>query len=133
MRATRTVAVFFVTAGLIAGCGGTPEGDVSGTVIYDGKPIEQGSISFIPADGNGPSAGGGIKDGKYSASKVPVGMAKIKITGAKVTSKKKMYDDPSSDWVMTSTEMLPTKYNDKTELLYDVRPGSQQKDFDLSK
>ena len=132
MRATRTVAVFFVTAGLIAGCGGTPEGDVSGTVIYDGKPIEQGSISFIPADGNGPSAGGGIKDGKYSASKVPVGMAKIKITGAKVTSKKKMYDD-SSDWVTTSSEILPAKYNDKTELLYDVRPGSQQKDFDLSK
>ena len=133
MRATRAIAVFLVTAGLIAGCGGTPEGDVSGTVIYDGKPIEQGSISFIPADGNGPSAGGGIKDGKYSASKVSVGMAKIKITGAKIATKQKMYDDPKADWVMTSTEMLPAKYNDKTELLYDVQPGVQQKDFNLPK
>jgi hypothetical protein len=44
-----------------------------------------------------------------------------------------MYDDPKSPWVMSSTEMLPGKYHDKTELLYDVQPGTQQKDFHLSK
>ena len=38
---------------------------VRGMVTVDGQPIEEGSISLEPADGQGPTTGGLIKEGKY--------------------------------------------------------------------
>ena len=136
MRPIRIATVCLLAIGLLAGCsGGVGLGEVSGTVTYDGKPVELGSISFIPIDGNGPSGGGAITDGKYMAQKVPVGAAKVRISGAKVTGKMKMSYDSNSPLVTTSTEMLPSKYSDakETELRYDVQPGSQIKNFELAK
>lgn len=132
-RAARAGAIFLLAATMIVGCGGSELSEVTGTITYDGKAIENGSIAFTPADGNGPTAGSAIKDGKYTAQKVPVGTAKVSIHGAKVTGKKMMYDDPKSQPVITSTEFLPAKYNTATELQYEVKPGHQTKDFDLAK
>lgn len=132
MRTVGTVAVFLAAAGLVAGCGGGG-GEVSGTVTYDGKPVEQGSISFVPADGKGPTTGDAIKDGKYTVHKVPAGTAKVIIYGSKMAEKKKMYNDPKADWVQTATDYIPDKYNKATELKYDVQSGNQTKDFDLAK
>ena len=43
---------------------------VSGTITYEGKPLESGIISFTPAEGtDGFAAGGGIKAGKYRISR----------------------------------------------------------------
>jgi hypothetical protein len=54
----------------IAGCGDSSglarRYAVSGTVTYNGKPVEKGTISFAPADANGRAAGGTITDGQYS-------------------------------------------------------------------
>lgn len=136
MNAVRAAAFFLLVLGLLAGCSGGPVvGDVSGTVSFDGKPVEIGSISFISADGSKPSAGGAIADGKYSVSNVPAGPTKVRISGVKVTGKKKMYDDPGSPVVETSVEALPPKYSDDklTELRYDVQSGAQTKNFDLTK
>lgn len=131
LRGSRVPAA--VLLALALGCAGAGTGDVSGTVTYDGKPVEQGAIAFVPADGKGPTAGATITDGKYTASKVPVGTAKVSITGVKVTGKKKMYDDPQAPLVQTAAELLPAKYNEATELRYDVQRGAQTKDFDLAK
>jgi len=136
MNAVRPVAFFFLVLGLLAGCnGGFAVGEVSGTVSFDGKPVEIGSISFISADGSKPSAGGAITDGKYAVSNVPAGPTKVRISGVRVTGQKKMYDAPDSPVVTTSAEMLPPKYSDdkRTELRYDVQSGAQTKDFDLTK
>jgi hypothetical protein len=61
-------AIPIVTA--VLGCGdssGLPTRyRVSGTVTYNGKPLERGTISFAPADGKGRAAGGTITDGRYS-------------------------------------------------------------------
>lgn len=134
MRQLRMATLFLPLVGLLVGCpGAAPTGDVSGTVTYDSQPIEQGSITFTPADGKGPTAGGSIVGGKYTAPKVPAGAAKVSISGAKATGKKKMYDDPNAPLVQTSSEMLPDKYNKSTVLQYDVAPGIQTKDFDLAK
>jgi hypothetical protein len=68
------VAVGLLTVILtLAGCGGEKNGEVTGTVTVDGKtPPAGSSITFIPADGKSPQAGGLLEDGKYSA-KVAVG------------------------------------------------------------
>lgn len=134
MRAVRVAVGFLLAASLAAGCGGPKVGEVSGTVSYDGKPVEQGAIAFVPADGNGPTAGGAIADGKYTVRNVPVGTAKVSINADKGGEKKIVYDNPARPTVEAATgELLPDKYNKATELRYDVRPGAQTKDFDLPK
>ena len=134
MNALR-ISLFALASVLIAGCSEPASGEVSGTVTFDGQPIEQGSISFTPVDGNGPTAGGAIIGGKYTAPKVPVGASKVTISGAKETEKKRMYDDPKAPLVQTSVEMLPAKYSDvkATTLEYQVVAGNQTKDFTLVK
>jgi hypothetical protein len=133
IRAARAATLFLLAVLMVVGCGEIKMGEVSGTITYDGKLVEQGSIAFIPVDGSGQTAGSSIKDGKYLAQKVWVGMTKVRIMGAKVTGQKRMIDDPNSPLVTTSAEYLPAKYNKETELTYEVRPGVQTKDFDLPK
>jgi hypothetical protein len=133
-RCIYPATVFAVAVGFLLGCaGGSDTGEVSGTVTYDGKPVEDGAISFFPSDGKGPTAGGTIKNGKYTATKVPVGTAKVSISGSKVVGKKKVYDTPDSPEMPVTKELLPEKYNTKTELTLDVKSGSNEKNWDLTK
>jgi len=41
---------------------------VSGTVTYNGNPLEKGSISFVPDDPKGTGASGVIENGSYTLS-----------------------------------------------------------------
>jgi hypothetical protein len=50
---------------------------VSGTVTLDGKPVNAGTIVFVPAKGAAVSAQ--IQDGKYSAENVPQGDLKVSV------------------------------------------------------
>ena len=59
-----------VAVAVIFGCG-DPSGlprryPVSGTVTYNGKPLDGGNMNFAPTDPNGRAAGGTIFDGQYS-------------------------------------------------------------------
>lgn len=119
--------------GLLAvGCSDNSVGQVSGTVKYDNALVDDGFIDFIPADGKSPTAGASIQAGQYSA-KVPVGMMNVKISMSKVIGKKKIYPTPDSPERPIKAEALPAKYNEKTELKYEVTPGMNRKDFDLAK
>jgi hypothetical protein len=66
VSASFTIPVVLV----IIGCGDNSDlpqrYPVSGTVTYNGKPLEKGTISFAPTDPNGRGAGGMIADGRYS-------------------------------------------------------------------
>jgi hypothetical protein len=117
---------------LLVGCSNDQVGQVTGTVTVDGKPVEKGSISFFPADGKGSDAGETIENGTYTVKNVPVGAAKVKIRVPKVTGKKKLYDTPESPYRETLSESLPNRYNDKTELSFDVKPGKNEKNFELT-
>ena len=61
-----------------AGCGGG-DATVSGEVSYEGEPVTAGYITFAPADGKGPTAGGPIKDGKYTVEKVTPGPKVVRV------------------------------------------------------
>jgi hypothetical protein len=60
----------FLGALAVLGCadssGLPPRSRVSGTVTYNGKPLERGTISFVPADAKGRAAGGSVVDGRFS-------------------------------------------------------------------
>ena len=82
------------------GCGGTPEGTVSGTVTMDKEPLKDGLIRFEPTDPKAHPVEATISDGKYTATLAP-GEAKVAIRANKVVGKTKMYDTPDSPTVDT--------------------------------
>ncbi len=114
------------------GCGdGVKLGDVVGTVTIDGAPVEKGSISFFPVDGQGPSTGGEIAAGKYE-SQAPLGNCKVEIRVPKVVGQKKLYDTADSPVQNILEEVLPPKYNETTELRLEVKAGKNDKNWDLT-
>ena len=124
----------------LAGCSSGPTtGEVTGTVTVDpgGVPAEGSSINFIPTDGKANTAGAQIINGKYTAT-VPVGTAKVEIRiprpqGKGNKSKPAAHKEgpgsgPSVGNIIE--ESLPPEYNDKTTLTFDVKPGTQEKNWD---
>ena len=115
---------------LAAGCGGPATGEVDGSVTVDGQtPPPGSSITFVPRDGKAPTAGALLKDGRYAA-RVPVGPAKVEIRVPRVLGKKAAREGPGAKGDRVE-ESLPARYNDKTELTLDVRPGKNEKSWDL--
>ena len=66
-----------------AGCGGKPVAVISGNVSYEGQPVDNGSIAFLSADGQGPTCGGPIAKGTYRVENVPPGKKMVQIIGIK--------------------------------------------------
>ena len=132
MTTPRAIVCALMTLVLVTGCDdGPPTGEVSGTVRVSGQvPPAGSSITFFPVDGS-PSAGAVLEEGRYRV-KVPVGLAKVEIrvprpvakTGPKVQG-------PGSEGGLIE-ESLPAKYNDASELTFDVKSGTSQKDWDLT-
>lgn len=125
-----------------AGCGG---GDslqrltVSGEVLVNGAPLEQGNIVLLPEEGTpGPSAGASIKNGKFEISRdngPAPGKHKIQITsygptGKKVTTTSE--DDGSTREVDEIVQSIPEKYNQQSTLIEELNSkNSRQLSFKL--
>ena len=102
---------------------------VSGAVKVDGKDVKTGTITFDAQNGQ-PPGDASILDGKYEGL-APVGKCKVSINAfVKVSMKEKMkMDGPGYD-AMTETNLLPERYNSKTEILREVtEPGPHTFDF----
>jgi hypothetical protein len=70
---------------LMAGCGQSSAW-VEGEVTYDGQPVGNGGITFLPADGKGPSAGGKIQNGRYTVADLPPGPKIVQVEAVKAVS-----------------------------------------------
>jgi len=116
---------------VLAGCTDSSMSVVKGQVTFDGQPIDKGSISFFPRDGQSKTTGGEITAGAYSVQ-VPVGLMEVKISMPKVVGQKKLYNKPDSPSYPLHAEALPDKYNKKSDLTLDVTAGGVQKDWDLT-
>jgi len=135
MRKVTGIALALTCLALSGGCGGGDKVEVEGTVSYDGKPVQAGAIAFLSSDAkSGGSGGAPIIDGKYH---VPVkeglkpGTYKVEIHWAKPTGKK--FKSESGDTLDMTEEGLPEKYNLKSELKAEVKPGPNPVDFHLPK
>jgi hypothetical protein len=115
----------------LAGCEDGKTALVTGAVEVDGKPVESGTLMFVPVDGQTPTAGGPIKDGHYSV-RVPITTMKVSISVPRVIGRKKIYDTPNSPEMPITVEALPARYNEQTELKIEVKPGTNAQDFRLS-
>jgi hypothetical protein len=73
-RLRRGLALLTLLLGALTGCG-SGQGEVSGTVRYNGKPLSFGTIQLLGQDGI-PRAGKIQPDGTFSV-RVPAGPAKV--------------------------------------------------------
>ena len=123
----------FWTVGLLA-LAGCREGKstVSGTVSLDGQPVDNGSITFVNSDGGKLIREGAvISGGKFEAT-VPPGNFKIELSGQKVVGKRTQKGfDGKDETLEISEEIFPDKFNVKTELTQEIKPGSNPITLDL--
>ncbi len=138
-RLLRHFAFMACLAVAVVGCGdrGPTRVAVTGSVKLDGKPVEQGSISFVPPEGSDiPAASAEIKAGEYSlpvTSGPAVGQYRIEIRWSRPTGKKVKMGSPAPPGTMVDEvrEAVPAKYNTKSTLEREVSEGDNTLDFDL--
>jgi hypothetical protein len=101
----------------ILGCGGGIERQrVSGTVTFDGQPVERGEVSFVPEDRGQSPEGGVIQDGKFSFEAV-AGKKTVRIRGSRRLPPQPD-DDPDSGPLYE--DFIPAKYNTDSTLKVEV-------------
>lgn len=126
-------ALLTVAAFCLSGCGES-NGliKVTGTVTVDGELVPEGSISFMPVNGKGVTAGGQIKNGKYFAEVSPGEMA-VQIYATKELEKENPTQEEIERGITSDpVQYIPEKYNKASTLRVNVSDSSRQHDFDLT-
>jgi hypothetical protein len=105
---------------------------VHGEITLDGKPIDGGQITFVPAGAGAVPAQATIEGGKYEikAAKGPsVGKCKIEVRWSKKTGRK--IQAPPAGEVEETRQIIPAAYNDKSTLSFEIKPGDNVYSSDL--
>lgn len=126
-NANKMLLVAFTSFALL-GCSGSSDqpklGRVTGVVTFEENPLPNAEIHFLPETGRG-SAGMTDSNGRYSLrytekhNGAVIGTHSVSITT-------KLPDDTSKP------EILPAKYNQKSELTFQVKEGDNVADFSLT-
>ena len=116
----------------LTGCGPSQEAAVSGTVTLNGEVLPTGVVSFHPVD-KGPIGNGPIEpDGSYTLRTgnqpgIPAGEYIVTVVAYGTP--------PAGNAEMKPPLLTPRKYADKSQsdLRYQVKPGSNRIDLELTK
>jgi hypothetical protein len=133
----RTVAVFCTALTLVVcGCKGEhARSPVQGTITYKGAPLDHGEIRFSPKDATGGTMEGSLinKNGKYT---IPAekglfpGEYQVSISAPDLKGSGPAGEAPGRS--RYSKDLLPEKYNVKSELHIEISPsGKREFNFDL--
>jgi hypothetical protein len=131
MRMIRRSLLILAACLIASGCSKSNTATVTGTVTVDGQAAKSGYVSFFAVDGRAPNVGARIVDGRYTAQVKP-GLCYVQVRVPKEVGEKKLYDTSDSPVRKVMAESLPSKYNDATELQFDVKPGANESNYDLS-
>lgn len=131
-RSTRPLA-FALVASIGAACGLVGCGDpgperhsVAGKVSLDGKPLPTGKVTFVPLDG-ATAAVADVRDGVFQAdgsSGPAAGRYQVEIVAVETTGKKIPNPDVPGTTLDEERDLVPDRYNVKTELTAEVKPGA---------
>lgn len=131
----RCLGICGILVGLV-GCGGgadTPDlGDVSGTILLDGKPLADASVEFTPANGRGSVA---VTDsqGRYTlrytndADGAVLGAHTVRIS----TGRAGTGSNEGGESTAAVPERVPPKYNSATDIKVEVKAGSNTFDYKI--
>jgi hypothetical protein len=124
----------FAALAWAAGCSDeSPYGEVQGEVTLDDKPLNEGVVRFVPGDGKTPTASALLEGGKFR-ERVPIGTHRVEISSPQlpkgITSAKQMKRG-TVDEGSALEELIPARYNTRTELQAEVKKGTNKVRFDL--
>src|SRR5437762_6668873 len=68
---------------LLTGCGDGKKALIYGIALYDGKPVDSGTITFQPAEATGNPAAAVVAEGKFAVYLIP---GKYKLSVASIPS-----------------------------------------------
>jgi hypothetical protein len=124
-------AIFGVIALFAAGCTGRV-GTVTGEVTVDGKPLEEGTITFSGAEIKADPITEKIVNGKYRVV-TSTGKKHVQISSMPVVGRKPEYNHPDAPLVDFRQEVLPERYHsNKSNLNFEVMPGNNTKNWELT-
>jgi hypothetical protein len=129
-----TCVVLLALCPIVFAAGGCSRGGprlypVTGSVNFDGKPVEEGDIIFSAVDGSR-SAGGKIEGGTYTLE-ATAGKYKVQILAMRDIPGEIREDNPGEK-IQAREQYIPAQYNTETTLEANVEPGSKDDiDFDL--
>lgn len=117
------IVFFLVVAGSAACTSSDSSGPqrflVEGSVKLDGKPLEAGTIFFLPMNDGGTGSSTEIKNGAFQIDNEDHGLSlgnyRIEITSMKKTGKTTPGPGPDGQ-VEEMVQVIPARYNTKTDL-----------------
>jgi len=121
--------VALVAGGLVMFALGCGESDplgrkaISGTVSFNGAPIERGNIGFQPVEKSTTSGGASIEAGKYSIPRqkgLPAGKYRVTVNAPKGGGAQASKDAPPGDPLPPPQEMIPPEWNEKSDQFIEV-------------
>ena len=142
-RFVLSVGCAALMSAVLVGCGGKSElkfeqAAVSGTVTWQGKPVEEGLIRFIPDEVNSE----GLAPGKPAFSKITngdyavpadrgatVGKNRVEIVSFRKTGRMIEEEGTKSE---ENVQFLPEQYNTSSTLTADIVAGENTVNFDLT-
>jgi hypothetical protein len=134
----RCVGIGLLLMLICAGCGGgrTRQAAIQGEVKLDGKPVERGTIQFLPMQGvEGSIATAEIASGRYQLSgKVSpaVGWNRVEIHALRKTGRAIRRSFPSHGTMEEEVEAVAPRYNTESTLKFEVKPGENTADFQVT-
>ncbi len=127
---------------LCGGCGGgappisgPARQALTGTVTFNGEPVEGGSIAFVGQSAELRNCGAPITEGKYALTRENgpnVGKYTVQIRWQRPLGKKVKNLDTGKE-EETSVEVIPKKYNDSSNETVEIQSGSNTFDFAITK
>lgn len=124
-----------------AGCSSTCS--VNGEVTYEGVKVNDGMITFLPADGKGPTAGGPISQGRFSVDRLTPGKKIVQITAVKEVPFARSSEEMAKRFAAAKAKGDGSGLIDPADLIpphaignnvtVEVTPGTQTLNFALKK
>lgn len=108
--------------------------EIRGQVTYQGQPIADGKILFMPIDESRPQAIAKIVDGEYvtaSPGGVFVGEYKVQVFGYRGNGKIQDLGELYGGKQEQQVQYVPAKFNQETELTVDISSEESEYDFEL--
>jgi hypothetical protein len=136
--------IWLIALGLmgVIGCGAS-RSTVTGSVSYEGSPVETGQITFTPSDGKGSVSGSPITGGTYSVEGVTPGKKVVRIEAFKkvnfASSSQEMMDKANEQkrrgidtGLVDPADIMPDNAEGNHQIV-ELVAGSNRKDFALTK
>lgn len=134
MKFQKKFALMIIGMLLASGCSSSPKdqpelGAVSGTVTMDGEPLVGVEVIFGPESGRSSTAFTD-DEGHYTLNYLH-DTPGAKLGPHKVSISTYLEDESDPDAEANFVETIPAKYNTKTALTREVKPGDNVFDFPL--